>query len=286
MIIITLFSALFISTVAAYFSIAGLIAIFPGATFAVGVMGAALEMGKLVSASWIYRFWDKTNLLLKAYFITAIFILSFITSIGIFGYLTRAHVEGTQGLDANTEQISLLDEQIAIERQNADMSRKALQQMDFAVNNLVSNEKTTERAISVRNAQRKERASLISGISESNEKINALLKDKSVLNVGQRKLETEVGPIKYVAEMVYSKEDATGIDKAVRLLTFMLIFVFDPLAILLVIAANIQMKYEKDNILDHTATRIPFEPDNEDKTTNMSNDWNPESWFKIVKRPK
>jgi hypothetical protein len=286
MIIITLFSALFISAVAAYFSIAGLIAIFPGAALAVGLMGAALELGKLVSASWIYRFWSKANIILKSYFITAIFMLSFITSIGIFGYLTRAHVEGTQGLGANTEQISLLDEQIAIERQNIDMSRKALQQMDVAVNNLVTNEKTTERALTVRNTQRKERASLTENIKESNEKINSLLKDKSVLNIGQRKLETEVGPIKYVAEMVYSKEDATGIDKSVRLLTFMLIFVFDPLAILLVIAANIQMKFEKDNSLNLNSNKITLDPDNVDKTTNMSNDWNPESWFKIVKKPK
>ena len=225
--------------------------------------------------------------------------LSFITSIGIFGYLTRAHVEGTQGLGANTEQIALLDEQIIIERQNIDMSRKALQQMDAAVNNLVTNEKTTERALAVRNAQRKERASLSAGIKESNEKVNTLLKEKSVLNVGQRKLETEVGPIKYVAEMVYSKDDATGIDKAVRLLTFMLIFVFDPLAILLVIAANIQMKSEKDNALPeevpmkYVAEIMHSKDDadvnnatNVDKSTDMSTDWNPESWFKIVKRPK
>lgn len=288
MIIITLFSALFISTVAAYFSIAGLIAIFPGATLAVGLMGAALELGKLVSASWIYRFWNNTNVLLKGYFISAIFVLSFITSIGIFGYLTRAHVEGTQGLGANTEQIALLDEQIVTERQNIDMSRKALQQMDAAVNNLVTNERTTERAIAVRNSQRKERASLLSGINESNEKIATLLKEKSTLNVDQRKLETEVGPIKYVAEMVYDKDDANGTDKAVRLLTFMLIFVFDPLAILLVIAANIQWKHEKGNSLKYNSMEITNDPVREELSTMMSwpEDWNPGSWFKIVKRPK
>ena len=109
MILLTLFSALFISLVAAYFSIAGLVAVFPGAPVAVALMGSALELGKLVSASWIYRFWDKTNVLMKTYFITAIMVLSFITSIGVFGYLTRAYAEGTEGLDANSEQIVLFD---------------------------------------------------------------------------------------------------------------------------------------------------------------------------------
>lgn len=292
MTLITLFSALFISTIAAWFSIAGLIAIFPGAPVAVGLMGAALEMGKLVSASWIYRFWNKTNMLMKGYFIVAVMVLSLITSVGIFGYLTRAHVEGTQGLDANTEQITLLDEQITTERDNVTSARQALQQMDAAVNNLVGDVNRVERAVQIRNSQRRERASLTTSITESNTKIQQLQKQKAELNVGQRKLETEVGPIKYVAQLVYGADDATTLDKAIQLLTLMLIFVFDPLAILLVIAANLSMKKETPvtvipptkNFADalsksEPATRV-------DNTTNMDMDWNPGSWFKMVKTPK
>ena len=292
MTLITLFSALFISSIAAWFSIAGLIAIFPGAPVAVGLMGAALEMGKLVSASWIYRFWNKTNILMKGYFIVAVMVLSLITSVGIFGYLTRAHVEGTQGLDANTEQITLLDEQITTERDNVASARQALQQMDAAVNNLVGDVNRVERAVQIRNSQRRERASLTASITESNTKIQQLQKQKAELNVGQRKLETEVGPIKYVAQLVYGADDATTLDKAIQLLTLMLIFVFDPLAILLVIAANLSMKKETPvtvipptkNFADalnksEPATRV-------DNTTNMDMDWNPGSWFKMVKSPK
>ena len=127
MILLTLFSALFISSVAAYFSIAGLIAIFPGAPIAVGLMGSALELGKLVSASWIYRFWNRTNVLMRTYFITAIVVLSLITSIGVFGYLTRAYAEGTEGLDANSEQIALLDSQLAIEQDNVQVAHGFIQ---------------------------------------------------------------------------------------------------------------------------------------------------------------
>lgn len=296
MTIITLLSALFISTIAAWFSIAGLIAIFPGAPVAVGLMGAALELGKLVSASWIYRFWKKTNVLMKTYFITAILVLSLITSVGIFGYLTRAHVEGTQGLDANTDQIALLDEQIGMERDNITSSRQALQQMDAAVNNLVGDVTRVERAVQIRNSQRRERTSLTASITESNTKIQQLQIQKLELNVGQRKLETEVGPIKYVAQLVYGVDDAITLDKAIRLLTLMLIFVFDPLAILLVIAANLSMK-EKDQSKKMNPVVLPptknfaetahnAEPVVQNNTTDMEMEWNPASWFKIVKSPK
>jgi len=260
-------------------------------------MGAALEMGKLVSASWIYRFWQKTNILMRMYFIVAVMVLSLITSVGIFGYLTRAHVEGTQGLDANTEQITLLDEQITTERDNVASARQALQQMDAAVNNMVGDVNRVERAVQIRNSQRRERASLTASITESNAKIQQLQKQKAELNVGQRKLETEVGPIKYVAQLVYGTDDTTTLDKAIRLLTLMLIFVFDPLAILLVIAANLSMKKEEQKVEPKPVVIPPTknfadamnksEPETRvDNTTNMDTDWNPGSWFKIVKSPK
>lgn len=292
MTLITLFSALFISTIAAWFSIAGLIAIFPGAPVAVGLMGAALELGKLVSASWIYRFWNKTNILMRMYFIVAVMVLSLITSVGIFGYLTRAHVEGTQGLDANTEQITLLDEQITVERDNVASARQALQQMDAAVNNMVGDVNRVERAVQIRNSQRRERTSLTASIAESNTKIQQLQKQKAELNVGQRKLETEVGPIKYVAQLVYGTDDATTLDKAIRLLTLMLIFVFDPLAILLVIAANLSMKKETPVMVMPPTKNFAEALSKSDpapkveNVTDMEMDWNPGSWFKIVKTPK
>lgn len=301
MILLTLLSALFISSVAAWFSIAGLIAIFPGAKIAVGLMGAALELGKLVAASWLYQSWGSSNKLMKMYFFSAVTILSLITSIGIFGYLTRAHVEGTQGLNAGAEQVALLDDQIAIEKQTIVSSRAALQQMDAAVNNLVGNEKTTERALAVRTAQRTERASLTKDIFASNSHVVELEKQKSLLNKDQRKLETEVGPIKYFAQLVYSTDNLETIDKAIRMLILMLIFVFDPLAILLVIATNMQLAEKKTTdtekisptknlakTLDekHKSKIMLDFGDASDNVTALKADWNPGAWFKIVKKPK
>ena len=110
-----------------------------------------------------------------------------------------------------------------------------------------------------------------------------------MLNVGQRQLETEVGPIKYVAQLVYGTDDTATIDKAVRLLVLLLIFVFDPLAILLVIAANLSMKNDSSIVVPPAAppTKIFVESvNNKENITKMDTDWNPGSWFKIVNRPK
>lgn len=279
MIILTFLSALFISTIAAWFSIAGLIAIFPGSPIAVGLMGAALELGKLVSASWIYRFWDDANKLMKAYFISAVVILSFITSVGIFGYLTKAHVEGSQNIGANMDQIALIDNQIQQETDNVDAARKSLQQLDVAINTLSANERTAARALTLRNSQRRERVSINETIAKSTAKISELRTERAKLNAGQRQLETEVGPIKYVAQLVYGGDDVATLDKAIRLLTLMLIFVFDPLAILLVVATNQQLKKPR-NIIP-----VAPEPEKKDNVTSMT-DWNPGTWFKMVKDPK
>jgi hypothetical protein len=249
-------------------------------------MGTALEMGKLVAASWIYRFWKNTNILMRSYFIVAIAVLSFITSIGIFGYLTRAYVEGTQGLGENSEQIVLLDEQIQIERDNVASSRLAIQQLDAAVNKLIADSLRVERGVQIRNAQRNERSTLASTMSTSNVKITELQKQRAELNVGQRKLETEIGPIKYVAQLVYGADDTTTIDKSVRLLILLLIFVFDPLAILMMVAANISMKKNGASVIVPPTKNFAESVNITDNTTKMDTNWTPERWFKIVKKPK
>lgn len=287
MTIITLLSAFFISSIAAWFSVAGLVAVFPGSPIAISLMGAALELGKLVAASWIYRFWDSANKLMRVYFVTAIIVLSFITSIGIFGYLTKSYAEGTQDLGNNSEQIVLLDNQIEQEQLIVDDARKTIQQMDVAIASLSNTERSAERAIRLRATQRNERVSLNETIRTGNKKVSELRAEKAKLNAGQRTLETEVGPIKYVAQLVYSSDDATTIDKAVRLLTLMLIFVFDPLAILLVIAANMTAKMNREE-----NKKVKIEPTKnfvesiKNNVTEMNDDWNPGSWFKMVKKPK
>jgi hypothetical protein len=272
---ILIISALFISTIAAWFSIAGLVSIFPGAKLAIILMGSSLELGKLVTASWLYRFWDKANFAIRAYFTVAVLVLSVITSVGIFGYLTKSHIEGGVEIGVNSEQLSLVDEQITLERDNIAQQRVFQQQLDAAVNNLVQNENTTERAITIRNSQRRDRVAIASSISESNQKIQQLQSQRLEFTAAQRELETEIGPIKYVAQMIYGDDDVETIEKSVRWLTILLIIVFDPLAILLVVAANMQFRELKNKKHQQNIKES-------DNVTEITNDWDVNNWFKIV----
>ena len=126
--ILTLLSALSISGVAIFYSVIGLATIFPGAFWPVVIMGSVLEIGKLITASWVYRNWKFTPFLLKTYLTIAVIVLSIITSMGIFGFLSKAHLE--QNLAENTvnQRIEIINSKIAseetyINRQNLIISR-------------------------------------------------------------------------------------------------------------------------------------------------------------------
>ena len=238
-------SAFTISTVAAYYSVAGLVAIFSGEALASVVMGVALEIAKLVAASWLYRNWKEAPRLLKYYFTTAVLVLSIITSMGIFGYLSKAHLEHSVVSGGVSAQVQLLDDKIATEKENITTARKALKQLDESVDQTMArstDEKGAERAASLRRSQQKERRTLLASIDESQKTIEKLNVEKAPIAGDLRKIEVEVGPIKYVAELIYGDSSVEVIDKAVRLVIILIICVFDPLAILLLIAANMEMR--------------------------------------------
>lgn len=238
-------SAFTISTVAAYYSVAGLVAIFSGEALASVVMGVALEIAKLVAASWLYRNWKEAPRLLKYYFTTAVLVLSIITSMGIFGYLSKAHLEHSVVSGGVSAQVQLIDDKIATEKENITTARKALKQLDESVDQTMArstDEKGAERAASLRRSQQKERRTLLASIDESQKTIEKLNVEKAPIAGDLRKIEAEVGPIKYVAELIYGDSSVEVIDKAVRLVIILIICVFDPLAILLLIAANMEMR--------------------------------------------
>jgi len=243
-------SALAVSGIAGYFSILGLMAIFPGSPIPVAIMGATLEVAKLVTASWIYRNWKQANLLLKSYFTFAVILLSLITSIGIFGYLSKAHIEHTTVGGSSQLQIAQLEsKKTSAERRlkNAQTSLDTLDRLTTAEDVLDAN--------FIRNRQKRERASLDNEIKSASRDIETIETDLIPLKTENLKLEAEVGPIKYIAELFYGSGDTATIDKAVRLMIIMLIFVFDPLAILLIIAANMTLlsltKKEESGIVDY-----------------------------------
>ena len=244
--LITFISAISISLIAAGYSILGLATLFAGAYVPIIAMGSALEVGKLVAASWLYHNWrSDIPKSLKAYLFTSIIILIFITSIGIFGFLSKAHLDQVKPTAGNAEQIELIDKKIRQEEKIIERAEKTLAQLDKALDVYIDKEYVS-RGLKERNKQKEERDLLNKSIDEAMEKIANLNNSKSSINIEQLKLEADVGPLKYVAELIYGDNAKDHFDSAVRIIILILIFVFDPLAVLLLIAANISLNQWRD----------------------------------------
>jgi hypothetical protein len=245
----TLFISLSLSLVAAWYSIIGLTAIFAAAVIPVIIMGAILEVAKVSVTVWLHRYWSQCRLLMKIYLVPAVLLLMLITSMGIFGYLSKAHLD--QGVPSSdvAAQLALYDEKIKTERENIEAARKALQQMDASVDQTMSRSTTEQgasKAVQIRKSQAKERNSLQTDIANAQANIAKLNQERAPVASQLRRVEAEVGPIKYVAALIYGDSiDATALERAVRWIIIILVSVFDPLAIMLVLAATESMKWEK-----------------------------------------
>jgi hypothetical protein len=241
--LLTFLSAISISVIAAGYSIVGLATLFAGAVVPIIAMGSALEVGKLVAASWLYNNWENELVpkTLRAYLFIAVVVLVFITSMGIFGFLSKAHLDQVKPTSSNNIKIELIDSQINQQQIIIDRSQKTLNQLDKALEVYIEKEYVT-RGLKERKKQEPERNELNNAIKNASDKIAELTLQKAELNLEQDKIEAEVGPIKYVAELIYGENAQDNFDKAVRIVILILIFVFDPLAVLLLIAANISLR--------------------------------------------
>jgi hypothetical protein len=215
--LLPLITALALSGIAAFYSVVGLAQIFPGSFWPVVIMGSVLEVAKLVTVSWLYNNWKNTNFIMKFYFMIATFLLMAITSMGIFGFLSRAHIESNIIVGANSVELKTIETQEKIARERLEYLLKR-----------AGDPATASRRID-------------NQIQEVQTELKNLATKKMPLLTEENKLEAEIGPIKYIAELIYSKEDPDFIDKAVRIVIFVIIIVFDPLAILLLIAANMSL---------------------------------------------
>jgi len=240
--LLTFISAISISVIAAGYSIVGLATLFAGAVVPIIAMGSALEVGKLVAASWLYHNWNSdVPRLLKSYLFGAIIVLVFITSLGIFGFLSKAHLDQVKPTSGNNIKIELLDKQINQQNLIIERAEKQISLLDKALEVYIDKEYVT-RGLKERKKQEQERKILNTAINEASDKIAELTNNKAELSLAQDKIEAEVGPIKYVAELIYGEKAEDNFDKSVRFVILILIFVFDPLAVLLLIAANISLR--------------------------------------------
>ena len=244
-----LFVALCLSAVAAFYSIVGLTAIFAAAVIPIVIMGSILEVAKLVVTVWLHEYWKHAKLTMKLYLVPAVGMLMLITSMGIFGFLSKAHMDQSMVSGDVQAKIAIYDEKIRTERENIDVNRKALKQMDEAVDQVMGrsqDEKGADKAVAIRRAQQKERARLLADIAEAQKKITVFNEERAPIAAEVRKVEAEVGPIKYIAALIYDDNPDTNVlEKAVRWVIILLVIVFDPLAVMMLLAATESMAWER-----------------------------------------
>lgn len=244
---------------AEFYSIVGLTTIFSAAVIPVVIMGVVLGLGKIVATVWLKMNWDRAPLTYKFYLIPAIIALMFLTSMGIFGFLSQAHSE--QGLVAGdaTAKVAVYDERIATSRGNIEANRKALKQMDEAVDQVMARSTTetgADRAVNIRRSQARERARLQAEITAEQTTIARLSEERAPLAAEVRKVEAETGPLKYIAALIYGDNpDANLLESAVRWVIILIVAVFDPLALVLLLAAQQSYRWERQREREEEAEK-------------------------------
>ena len=260
-----LISGLIISSVAVWYSVAGLVSIFAAAAIPIIIMGVALEGSKLVATVWLKLNWHRAPLSIKAYLSIAIAILMLITSMGIFGYLSKAHLDQNIVSGDVQAKIAIYDEKIATAKGNIDANRRALKQMDEAVDQVMGrsqDEKGADKAVALRRGQAKERTRLLSEIAAEQKTIAQLSEERAPIAAEVRKVEAEVGPIKYIAKLIYGDDpNANVLEKAVTWVIIIIVLVFDPLAVVLLLASQYSFQWLREQKQEESESKEILETD-------------------------
>ena len=263
---LALLIALLISSVSAFYSVSGLTAIFAAAKVPIIIMGTALEVGKVVTTIWLRKNWARVGSIMKVYLVISMVVLMLITSMGIFGFLSKAHLDqAVPSADVQAD-VVLIDEKIRTERDNIAANKLVLTQMDNSVTEILSrsrDERGAERAVQIRRSQSAERAKLQKENELAQRRIQDLQTQRAPIAAKVRQVEAEVGPIKYIAELIYGgSAGADVLESAVRWVIIVIVAVFDPLALALMLAVNRKLELDEHNTV--TATQevsqepVPF----------------------------
>ena len=246
---LTLFTALIISLSAAVYSILGLTAIFAAAFWPIVIMGGSLEIGKIVTTLWLHKYWDRAEIQYKLYLCTAVAILMLLTSMGVFGFLSKAHLDQAIPSGDVAAKVQIFDDKIKTQQDNIKAARAALTQMDSAVDQTMSrstSEQGADKAANLRRSQGRERTALQNDISKAQKEITTLQEQRAPIASEMRKVEAEVGPIKYIAALIYGDNpDANVLERSVRWVIILIVIVFDPLALTLLLAATKALEWER-----------------------------------------
>ena len=267
-----LLTGLTISAVAIYYSVVGLTAIFSAAVIPIMIMGSALEVGKLVCASWLKANWERAPRFMKVYMTVAVVVLMLITSMGIFGFLSKAHNDQNLVSGDVQAKIAIYDQKIQTAKDNIDANRKVLEQMDASVDQTMgrsNDEKGADKAVALRKSQAKERSRILAEITAEQKTISQLNDEAAPIRAEVRKVEAEVGPIKYIAAFIYgTTPDSSMLERAVTWIIIMIVIVFDPLAVIMLLASQMTFAWTKEQedvpllheTVEHTETPVEEVP--------------------------
>ena len=250
--LVTLLAALSISVVAAYFSIVGLAALFAAAAMPVIIMGSVLEVGKLVSVVWLHNNWKTAPSTLKYYLVISVIILMLITSLGIFGFLSKGHLDQKSPGSEVDLKIERINQKIDSEERNIVRLQKRIDQLDDAIVVYFDNDFAT-RGLKALEDQKQQRDSIATEMADREKRIDIYLEQRSEERIKKNEITAKLGPVKYISDLIFENPE-DKIDSAVRGVILMIVFAFDPLAVLLLIAAT------------HTFTRRRREDKVEEKT--------------------
>ncbi len=247
--------------IAAWFAIAGIMAIFAGAPMAALAMGVVIELGKVVGVSWLYRNWKEKTALKGGIVLVTVAML--LTSMGIFGFLSKAHMEQTAPAEVNVAQTDRIDLRIEREKKRIEDATKVKGQLDATVQALIDTKRIRgpSGAKAVRESQQAQRDELDRVINDAEDQIATMEDQKMVLTSEKQKLALEVGPVKYIAGFFYEDVES-NMEKVVRWVIIAFIFVFDPMAIWLLMAANYTFMNRRKPVptIEPPAPATPTEP--------------------------
>ena len=226
-------TSLLVAGVAAYFSVIGLATIFAGSFWPVVIMAGALEIGKIVTAGFLHIRWSDINNWFKVYLSSAVVVLMLITSLGIFGFLAKANIEQTLQGDRFSLELSIIDKRLEAKEKELGRYEERLSNLDYIIDTARPQDRNY-----IDRRQRDERAEIAEDIDLVVDEIVLLNEEKLPIEREQLIQQGEIGPILYVAEMIYGEGVGKDkLDNAARILIMFIIFVFDPLAVLLLISS-------------------------------------------------
>jgi hypothetical protein len=238
--VILFLAALSISGVSAFYSISGLTAIFPGAIIPVIALGIVLEIGKLSGIAFLHKYWCDAAFSIKAPLVMIILFLMLINSMGIFGLLSKAHITQEVSNAGQASQIRITQGRLTSERSAITDLDTQIGNIDQAINKLTQTGRAGQ-ALAQVNAQRKARQTLSNEKLAHQSTVDDLTKQEVEKDVANKLLEADFGPLQYLADFVYGKANAEQLENVVRWIISIIVFVTDPLAVILLVSASFSL---------------------------------------------